>query len=190
MYWPRAGHFRAASLLLLLQMSFKYLPQNRCFLGGKAVTAMPAGRGGKECGEGSCPLCQKSPVPVYWKPHRTCPWDGHTLAEVAAVAGAAFCWWQILKAVLREGCGFNSLFSQTRSNCLHRSCADGSCHLIPARMHCFCSYHGWRTKLAKPLQTEGLEEQPEELLRRRHSHKIGNQKASAICCGDPPYGLP
>lgn len=30
------------------------------------------------------------------------------------------------------------------------------------------------TKLAKPLQTEGLEEQLEEMLRGRHNHKIGN----------------
>lgn len=45
------------------------------------------------------------------------------------------------------------------------------------------------TKLAKPLQTEGLEEQPEKLLRRTHSHETGNGKALAIPCSDPPYRL-
>lgn len=45
------------------------------------------------------------------------------------------------------------------------------------------------TKLAKLLQTEGLEEQSEELM-RRHGHKTENQKAPVIPWGEPHTGFP
>lgn len=51
----------------------------------------------------------------------------------------------ILVAADFENWSERSLFSQTRSNCLHQSCANGSCHLNPARMHCSCSYHEHKT---------------------------------------------
>lgn len=46
------------------------------------------------------------------------------------------------------------------------------------------------TKLAKPQQTERLEEQLEELLKRRYRHKKWNPKALMIPCGDLPYKFP
>lgn len=46
------------------------------------------------------------------------------------------------------------------------------------------------TKLAKPLQTERLEEQLDELLRRRYRHKKWNQKALMIPRADFPYKFP
>lgn len=115
-------------------------PPNCCLLGGKTAMAILAGWGGKECGEESCPLCQGPPVPVQEVPMGWAQPGGCDSSGWGCILLVAH-----LESSLRGGCGFNSFLFQIRPDCLYQSRADGSCHLIPARMHCSCSYREHKT---------------------------------------------
>lgn len=110
-YQPRAGHFRAASLLLLLQTSFKYLAPKLPLSGRKRCHGnanWPGWQG--PWGRVMSPLPRDSHACIV-EAMQEVPMGWVQPGRGGSSGGAAFCWWQILKAGLRGGCGFNSLFS-------------------------------------------------------------------------------